>query len=200
MRIESFLPFAVLLALFGIFLLRFLYEWVYRFTGRTAQDVIPYLRKLELEEIKELFSPGHEKYLALNLTPREFRRAQWRRCHLALEYARDLAHNARIFQEWGKTERQRSRQTMDGGVRRASLELTIACAQCRICALIVRIKLNWWLIKMAVLPFAAAPRFEALLRLGSGEMLSFYDKIRSTALDLGNLYGDSYRARLTQAG
>ena len=101
---------------------------------RTAHDVIPYLRGVNLEEIKTLLDPATERYLRLNSTAQEFKRTQWKRCHLALQYVNDMAHNAKVFQEWGKYERNRSRTTRDSEIRRASLDLTVACAQCRICA------------------------------------------------------------------
>ncbi|HEY6970798.1 MAG TPA: hypothetical protein VJA94_16425 [Candidatus Angelobacter sp.] len=196
MNFESFLPFAILLGLLAVLAVIFLYEWVYRFSERTADDVIPYLRSINLEEMKSFFDPEAEKYLRLNSSPQEFRRAQWKRCHLALQYIGDLAHNARVFQEWGKYERTRSRRMQDSAARRTSLELTIACAQCRICAVAVRARIHYWLIKMAVLPFAAAPTFASLPRLGSVEMLSFYQQIKASAVQLGQAYGESYHQKL----
>jgi hypothetical protein len=199
MTIGSFLPLAVLLGFFVILLAAFIYEWVYRFADRTAQDVIPYLRFVNLEEVASLFHPSTEKYLELNLSLAEFRKTQRKRCRLALQYAGNLAHNARIFQEWGKYERKRSRITRNSEVKRPSLELTIACAQCRICSLVVRLKIHLWLVRMAVLPFSTPPAFASLSRLGSVEMLSFYEKIKSAAQDLGRAYGDTYRDQLAHA-
>src|SRR5215470_16468596 len=128
MHLESFLPSAILLGLLTLLVIIFLYEWIYRFSERTAQDVIPYLRTINFEEIKTLLDPGTEKYLRLNSSLQEFKRLQWNRSHLALQYVGDLAHNAKVFQEWGKFERTRSRTTLDRETRRTSLELTIACA------------------------------------------------------------------------
>ena len=199
MSLESFLPFAILLGLLALLVVVFLYEWIYRFSERTAHDVIPYLRSVNLEEMKSFFDPATERFLRLNSSPQKFRRSQWKRCHLALQYISDLAHNAKVFQEWGKYERTRSHRTLDRDARRASLELTIACAQCRICAVAVRARLHFWLIKMAALPFAATPTFESLPRLGSIEMLSFYQQIKSSAVELGQAYGDNYRQKLAHS-
>src|SRR5690348_11554552 len=107
MHLESFLPFAILLGLLSILVVLFLYEWVYRFSERTATDVIPYLRAINLDEVTCLFDPAVERRLRLNLPPREFKRSQWKRCHLALQYIGDLAHNAKVFQEWSRYERMR---------------------------------------------------------------------------------------------
>ncbi|MBZ5525039.1 MAG: hypothetical protein LAP21_22650 [Acidobacteriia bacterium] len=198
MNLETLIPFAALLGLFSLFVVRFLYDWIYRFNERTAQDLIPYLQKVDLNEVRTLFDPQAEKYLQLNVSPRDFRKAQWKRCRLAQQYVRNLAHNARVIQEWGKFERNRSRKTQDTHVRRASLELTIVCAQCRICAVVMKLQLHWWLLKMSFLPFAAPPSFQSLVRLGSMEMVSFYEKIRRKAGDIGAVYGENYKARLTQ--
>jgi hypothetical protein len=198
MRLETLIPFAVLLGLFSLFVVRFLYEWIYRFADRTAQDLIPYLQKIDLSEVRSLFDPQEEKYLKLNLEAREFRKAQWKRFRLAQQYVRNLAHNARVIQEWGKFERNRSRKTQDASIRRASLELTIVCAQCRICAVILQLQLHWWLVKMSFLPFLATPSFQSLIQMGSMEIISFYEKIRKRAGDIGGAYGADYQARLTQ--
>ena len=199
MNFESFLPFAILLGLLAVLAVIFLYEWVYRFSERTADDVIPYLRSINLDEMKSFFDPEAEKYLRHNSSPQEYKRTQWKRCHLALQSLGDLAHNARVFQEWGKYERTRSRRMQDRDARRTSLELTIACAQCRICAVTVRARIHYWLIKMAVLPFAAAPTFASLPRLGSVEMLSFYQRIKASAVQLGQAYGESYHQKLVHS-
>jgi|SRR5262249_19938689 len=196
MHLESFLPFAILVGLLALLVVIFLYEWVYRFSERTAQDVIPYLRTINFEEIKTLLDPATERYLRLNSSTPEFKRLQWKRSHLALQYVSDLAHNAKVFQEWGKYERSRSRTTLDREARRTSLELTIACAQCRICALAVRIRIHLWLIKMAVMPFGAPPTFASLPRVGSVEMLSYYEQIKAAAIALSQGYGENYHEKL----
>jgi hypothetical protein len=196
MHLGSLIPFAILLGLLSLFVLIFLYEWVYHFSERTATDVIPYLRAINLEEITSLFDSAAENRLRLDLPPREFKKSQWKRCHLALQYVGDLAHNAKVFQEWSKYERTRSRRTLDRETRRVSLDLTIVCAQCRICAVAVRLRIGLGLMKMAVLPFAAAPSFTSLPRMGSVEMVTFYRQIRTAAIILGQAYGENYQRNL----
>ena len=196
MHLESFLPFAILLGLLSLLVLVFLYEWLYRFSDRTATDVIPYLRVIDLDEVASLFDPAAEKSLRLNLPPREFKRSQWKRCHLALQYIGDLAHNAKVFQEWSKYERTRSRRTMDRETRRTSLDLTISCSQCRICAIAVRLRIYLGLMKMALLPFTGPPTFNSLPRMGSVEMVTFYRQIRTAAIILGQAYGQAYQEKL----
>lgn len=198
MRIETFLPFAVLLGLFALLAVRYLYDWIYRFAERTAQDVVPYLQKIDLSAVRNLFDPQEEKYLKLNIPEREFRKSQWKRFRLAQQYVSTLSHNARVIQEWSKFERVRSLKTMDTTVRRASLELNIVCAQCRICGVIVRLQLHVWLLKMAVLPFLDPPSFQSLVSLGSMEMVSFYEKIRRCAFEVGGAYGDHYQTDLAR--
>lgn len=196
MNLESFVPFAILLGLLALLVVVFLYEWIYRFSERTAHDVIPYLRSINLEEVKTLLDPANEVYLRMNSSPHEFRKAQWKRCHLALQYAGDLAHNAKVFQEWGKYERNRSRGTQDRDARRTSLDLTIACAQCRICALAIRMRIHFWMIRMAILPFSTPPTFASLPRMGSVELLSYYQQVKTSAMELGQAYGENYHQKL----
>ncbi|HEY6351752.1 MAG TPA: hypothetical protein VI636_20310 [Candidatus Angelobacter sp.] len=166
------------------------------FSDRTVHDVIPYLRNINLEEVKTLLDPATERYLRLHSSRQEFKRYQWKRCHLALQYVSDLSHNAKVFQEWGKYERNRSRQTLDQDIRRASLDLTIACAQCRICALAVRMRIHFWMVKMAVFPFGNPPSFASLPRMGSVELVSYYQQIKTSAIQLSQGYGENYHQKL----
>lgn len=184
--------FALLLAL-GLALF-----WT-RFTLRTANDVLPFLRKIEMEVIYGTFHPEAEEQLREKLPAREFKKVQWKRFHLAIHYCKDVAHNACIFQGWARHERKHSWDEMSRGVQKTVQELRIACMQCRLSAFAIRTRLRWWLLRTALLPFLPLPSFEGLLRAGSADMIGFYEKVRQQAELFSLAYGDDYHDRLMES-
>ena len=72
-------------------------------------------------------------------------------------------------------------ELLDSDLQQAVLSLRDVCAQCRLSSLVIRLRLRWWLVRMALLPFAQPPKFKTLLRLGSADMISFYKNARSLA-------------------
>jgi len=60
----------------------------------------------------------------------------------------------------------------------------------------VRIRIHLWLVKMVILPFGAPPTFASLSRLGSVEMLSYYEQIKAAAIVLSQGYGENYHQKL----
>ena len=52
---------------------------------------------------------------------------------------------------------------------------------------------------MALFPFLPTPNFAVLLRLGSAELLDFYQQTKAVALELAQAYGAEYHARLAQS-
>ena len=75
-----------------------------KFPRRTLDDVTPYLRPAELEEIQDLLDPAQEVNFRLRLSPDEFRRWQRKRIHLMREYLLRMSHNALVLIEWGNLE------------------------------------------------------------------------------------------------
>jgi RNA-binding protein YlmH len=68
-----------------------------KFPRRTLDDVTPYLRPAELQEIQELLDPAQEVNFRLHLSPEEFRRWQRKRIHLMREYLLRMSHNALVL-------------------------------------------------------------------------------------------------------
>ena len=180
-------------------LLRMVHRRIYRFFDRSPYDVVPYLRRVELEELHALFDPEEERHHRVTLARPQYRTLQWKRYRLALEKARDLAHNAVIVQEWAKYELNRSRRASITGLRESSVELIAACLQCRLRAFRVRWRLHASLARVTLVPFAPPPTVATLLKSGSLEMLGLYARVRGAAAELGKSYGRSHRERLMQS-
>ena len=74
-----------------LFILR---RFIYGFSERTLRDVIPFLRRVILEDLQNLFHPEVEDHIRATSSKRQFRRMQWKRVILALQYLKDLGENA----------------------------------------------------------------------------------------------------------
>lgn len=186
------------IALFAVAaLLALLYRKIYWVGDRTAEEVLPYLRPLALEQVNDLFNAATERYLRLNLTPRQFRRAQRNRVILTLEYIRRVSHNALILQQWGIYEMGRARAANPESDH-LSVGLIDASVHCRMSSFVVRLRLHTWLFRLALLPFASPPSFETLIQFGIDELLDFYAKMRIAAAELGHYYGEVHQNKLVE--
>jgi hypothetical protein len=189
-------PFPIVLLLISLFVV--LYLRIYRFK-RTHNDVAPYLRGLDFQQLQDLLHPEQDICFRQSLPPRQFREFQQKRIRLSLEFLGRLSHDTDVLQGWGWYELTRSWRTRDRKTRRTSRQLVTGAALCLVLGLAVRCKLHVWLIRMALFPFLPTPNFADLLRLGSMELLGCYEKTRAAALELAQVYGDEYRMRLDEA-
>lgn len=173
------------------------HRWIYAMPEVNASDVVPFLRIVSLEDMRDLFHPDADEHHRQSHSSREFRMIQWKRVRLGLEYVDDLSFNARILQAWSRTERRRG--DLSPELNKITAELLTVCMQCRAASLLVRFHLHLALIKMALLPFLAPPDFGRLMRHGSYDLIGFYEKVRAKAGEFGLAYNDEqYYERLMQ--
>lgn len=189
-------PVAAVLLFVGLVLL---YRRVYRFTRRPPNQVIAYLRTVNLEEVGHLLDPVAEQYLRLNMTKEQFHKEQRNRMWLALEYLGRLSHNALIMAEWGHYEMKRTRRTGIAQDHENATELLSASIQVRMCSFVLRATIHFWLVRVAVLPFLRPPSVTKLMDAGSTDLLEFYRKMSSTAAQLSQSYGDLYHEKMAEA-
>jgi hypothetical protein len=187
---------AVLLSLgLAVFL-----RYVFRFSRkRPPSHVIDYLRGVDPDEVAHLLDPVPEQYLRLNMTKEQFHKEQRHRMRLALEYIGRLAHNGSIVAEWGQYELKRNRRTRVAEEQELCLELVSASLQLRMCCFLLRARIWFWLVRMALLPFLNTPSVAKLIDLGSTDLLEFYLTMRRAAIQLSQPYGDPYREKMVQA-
>lgn len=179
-----------------LFILR---RFIYGFSERTLRDVIPFLRRVILEDLQNLFHPEVEDHIRSTSSKRQFRRMQWKRVILSLQYLKDLGENAAIVLAWAKYERKLSIRFPDPGRKRASVELLTACVQSRFSTARMRLTLHCWLIRMAFLPFLPPPSFRKLERRGSFDVFALYGEMKKAAGELSLVYGETFYDELFQA-
>jgi hypothetical protein len=171
---------------------------IYRFFVGTEKDVIPFLRKVEFEQLKDLLNIADEGFLRLNLSPEKFRKEQQRRMRLTLEQLGRGRHNARPCQEWGGNTLRKSWKTGNREVTAASEELINICIAFRAYAWIATIKLHIWLFVIVALPFLPVPILGSIRRIGHIDLVCTYDQIRQAAAKLGRLSGSKYGEEIAQ--
>jgi hypothetical protein len=182
----------------SVFGVRLIYQCACGFSRRTANDVFPFLFKVDIEALYGTFHPEAEEDFRHRLQPKEFRRVQWKRFHLAMHYCYVLSHNARVLQSWVRYERNQSWNGMSPSLQRTVTNLRAACVQCRLSTFVIRTRLRWWLVRSALMPFIALPSFRILLPLGSADMISYYEKMRSLAELFSLAYGQEFHQKLAR--
>jgi hypothetical protein len=198
MNVELF-GLAIMVGIICTFVLRRLHQWIVRFSHRAANDVFPFLLKIEVDALYGTFHPDVEKYFRDSMPATEFKQWQWKRIHLAIHYCNQISNNTQVFLSWTRHERKHSWLAMNPEMRRTAKELRAACLRSSLTAILIRSHLRWWLLRMALLPFAVPPTFSALLELGSLEMISFYEKVKTIAETFSLGYGEEYHDKLMQA-
>jgi hypothetical protein len=179
--------------------IRFAYQWLCSFSERTANDVPPFLQRINLEEVANLFHPQGEGTFRKTMSPKAFRKHQWKRFHLAIHYCNNLASNARVFQGWARHDRKEIWDMLGEEMKETLHGLRVSCVQCRMASLVIRMRLRWWLIRMALFPWADPPSFRSLTGSGSSDLISFYKTICQHAREYSQAYGEDYHQKLMQA-
>src|SRR6476661_10078136 len=119
-----------------------------KFPTRTLEDVTPFLRPAESQEIEALLDPGQETTFRLRMSPNEFAGWQRKRIHLMREYLLRMSHNALVLIEWGNMEAGDG----DGEQLRCSprqllaREMVQAATEFRLYSMLALAKLTFWLI------------------------------------------------------
>src|ERR1700686_877702 len=93
---------------------------LYRAEIKTFSDIEPFLHRDNPEKLEELLDHVLEGNLLLNLGHKQFRKEQFKRIRLALEFIGQRVHNVVFLQPWGDAEHQKSRKTLDMEVMEAA--------------------------------------------------------------------------------
>lgn len=169
-------------------------QFLGRFPRRTIEDVTPYLRPAEFQELESLLDPAHEVNFRLRLSPKEFRSWQRKRIHLMREYLLRMSHNSLVLIEWGNMElmgeagpRSRSAET-----QALAQELVQAATEFRLYSFLALAKLKLWILFRVELS-ASLPGLRNLFGIDS---LGSYHRLRNAAGALGLAHGREFHEAL----
>lgn len=186
--ITIFLVVAILL--FGAFTVL---QFLGRFPRRTIDDVTPYLRPAEFEELESLLDPACEANFRLRLSPPEFRAWQRKRLHLMREYLLRMTHNSLVLIEWGNMElaaEGSSRRTPE--TQALAQELVQAATEFRLYSLLGLAKLKIWI----TFRMDGAASLAALRNMFGIDALKSYQRLRTAAGSLGLAHDYQYQQQL----
>jgi hypothetical protein len=186
---------SLLAALFVVLI----YKWATRAPEYNATDILPFLRKIDMELVYGAFHPEGEAQIREQIAPEAFPEFQFKRVKMALHYCRELTHNARFLQRWAVYEERHNWRLLDERLQNGVMEMRVQCIRCRTAAFYVRVRLHWWLLRMRLLPHLPPPRLPDLARHGSMDMVSFYETARELADAFSHAYGQDYHDKLAQA-
>lgn len=198
MNVQILLTLLFLSTVIGLVVFKSLYEWIYRFPTRTESQVIPYLRGVDMETLKDLLNLAQEGYMRLNLSAAEFRAEQRRRIALTLEYYGRMSHNTMLLGEWANTEHRKSWRTRNREVHEISKGVLDTCIEFRLHTYVTRMKLHAWLFRIRALPFIRMPLLAEARRIGSVDLVYSYEQIRQAAEKLSHACGSAYGEQLSQ--
>jgi hypothetical protein len=188
--------------LVGVILLMAVYtflQFLGKFPARTIDDVKPYLRPIELEELEALLNPANETNFQLRLSPAEFRQLQRKRIHLMREYLLRMSHNALVLIEWGNMEWMGpgQRADLDKDRRMLAQELVQAATEFRLYSLVALLKLKLWiLLRLDAWPIIPSPRVSGLRKLAGIDAVRAYLRLKDAVSYLSELHGSQYQEEL----
>jgi hypothetical protein len=164
---------------------------------RTLDDVFPFLRALDKDEMAQLFDPMGEAYRRYRSTDYRFRREQHVRLDLAREFFRRMQHNAVIIHQWANTELRDNINKEPGYYNEREQQVITVCERAvefRMLSRIVLVKIRFLnlLHQLDKLHLAPALRVAALRKTGTADMLNLYERLKDAAAALALTYGVDY--------
>jgi hypothetical protein len=192
----------IVISLVGILLLFAIYTAIQvlgKYPKRTIDDVTPFLRPAEPEELEALMDPAQEANFRLRMSPQEFSHWQRKRIHLMREYLLRMSHNALVLIEWGNIEAMKDEQEPESNRQLLAQELVQAATEFRLYSFLALAQLKLWLVLPPPLKFMLpSPSLPSLRKLFGIDALGSYQRVKSAASGLSLAYNNHYHNELIQ--
>jgi hypothetical protein len=195
----------IVITLVGVLLLFAVYtayQFLHKFPKRSIEDVAPFLRPAEPQELESLLDPGQETAFRLRMSPREFTDWQRKRIHLMREYLLRMSHNALVLIEWGNIESLKDEEREPARCRQKQLlaqELVQAATEFRLYSILALAKLTFWLILPSPFKFLLpSPSLPSLRNIFGIDALGSYQRLKTAAGVLGLAYSDHFHNQLVE--
>ncbi len=194
----------IIIFLVGILLLFAIYTAI-QFRGkyhrRTIEDVTPFLRPAEHDELESLLDPAQETNFRMRMSPQEFTEWQRRRIHLLREYLLRMSHNALVLIEWGNMEAHESGSDAETVRQRQMLaqELVQAATEFRLYSVLALAKLKLWLVLPS--PFSLllpSPSLPSMRHVFGIDALGSYQRLRTAAGGLSLAHSHHFHVELLE--
>jgi hypothetical protein len=187
--------------LVGILLLFAIYTAIQfrgKFPKRTIEDVTPFLRPAEHDELESLLDPAQEANFRIRMSPQEFADWQRRRIHLLREYLLRMSHNALVLIEWGNMETGNDAETASQRQLLAK-ELVQAATEFRLYSIMALAKLKLWLVLPSPLSLLfPSPSLPSMRHVFGIDALGSYQRLKTAASGLSLAHGLHFHDELLQ--
>jgi hypothetical protein len=190
--------------LVGILLLFAIYTAIQfrgKYPKRTIEDVTPFLRPAEHDELESLLDPAQETNFRLRMAPQEFADWQRRRIHLLREYLLRMSHNALVLIEWGNMETAQTGNDAEAFRQRQLMakELVQAATEFRLYSMLALVQLKLWLVLPS--PFSLllpSPSLPSMRHIFGIDALGSYQRLKTAASGLSMVHGLHFRDALLE--
>jgi hypothetical protein len=190
--------------LVGILLLFAIYTAIQfrgKYPKRTIEDVTPFLRPAEHDELESLLDPAQETNFRVRMSPQEFADWQRRRIHLLREYLLRMSHNALVLIEWGNMEAVETGNDAEALRQRQLMakELVQAATEFRLYSMLALVKLKLWLVLPS--PFSLllpSPSLPSMRHVFGIDALGSYQRLKTAASGLSMVHGLQFHEELLQ--
>lgn len=194
---SGFLAFWLPLAIFAFLWIYLLLHRQFRLAERTIDEVTVFLRKIDWDEINQLFDRGEERYLRIVQSDYHYERAARIRIHKAREFLARMYHNVRVVHEWANTElRDVQDKTSAHSTERQKQMMAIAekAAYFRAMAMFRLLQLTMWtVLRVEKWPLMRIPSIASLRNCGGeGDLLKLYAELKEASAALALLYGKQF--------
>jgi hypothetical protein len=194
----------IIIFLVGILLLFAIYTAIQfrgKFPKRTIEDVTPFLRPAEQDELESLLDPAQETNFRIRMSSQEFADWQRRRIHLMREYLLRMSHNALVLIEWGNMESAATGNDAEALRQRQLMarELVQAATEFRLYSMLALAKLKLWLVLPS--PFSLllpSPSLPSMRHVFGIDALSSYQRLKTAASGLSMAHGLHFRDALLE--
>ena len=168
---------------------------------RTIEDVTPFLRPAEQDELEGLLDPAQETNFRLRMSPQEFADWQRRRIHLLREYLLRMSHNALVLIEWGNMETTQTGNDAEAFRQRQLMakELVQAATEFRLYSMLALVQLKLWLVLPS--PFSLllpSPSLPSMRHVFGIDALGSYQRLKTAASGLSMVHGLHFRDALLE--
>jgi len=172
-----------------------------KFPKRTIEDVTPFLRPAEHDELESLLDPALETNFRMRMSPQEFAEWQRRRIHLLREYLLRMSHNALVLIEWGNMETAETGNDAEAFRQRQLMakELVQAATEFRLYSVLALAKLKLWLVLPS--PFSLllpSPSLPSMRHIFGIDALGSYRRLRTAAGGLGLAHSRHFHDELLE--
>src|SRR5438309_10286028 len=172
-----------------------------KYPKRTIEDVTPFLRPAEHDELESLLDPAQETNFRVRMSPQEFADWQCRRIHLLREYLLRMSHNSLVLIEWGNMETAETGNDAEAFRQRQLMakELVQAATEFRLYSMLALVKLKLWLVLPS--PFSLllpSPSLPSMRHVFGIDALGSYQRLKTAASGLSMVHALQFHEELLQ--